>query len=83
VSEATEKTNKPDKKKKDAVNANLPPEIIIYLRRLKRSGLYGKALGTIARTLIQDQIKALIADGSLRMEFAEHDGPDDHEEDTD
>ena len=36
---------------------------------LKRSGLYGNQLGVVARTLVQDQIKALIEQGSLRMEF--------------
>ena len=70
-----------EKKKKDAINPNLPPETVRYLKQLKRSGLHGKALGTIARILIQDQIKLLIAQGSLRMEFSVGDDDSDDTED--
>ncbi len=69
--------DKPEKKKKDAVNPNLKRDTIRYLKQLKRSGLHGDALGTVARTLIQDQIKLLISHGALRMEFSfDDDEPD-------
>ena len=58
-----------DKKTAPPINLNLPHQTVRYLLMLKRSGLYGNQLGVVARTLVQDQIKALIEQGSLRMEF--------------
>jgi hypothetical protein len=71
----------PSKKKSDPINPNLPPRTVRYLKRLTRSGLHGKTVSTVARILIQDQIKTLIREGALKMEFAEDD--DDSEEEAD
>jgi hypothetical protein len=74
-----------DKDKKTAgapaINLNVSRQTVRYLQTLKRSGLYGNKVGIVARTLVQDQIKALIAQGSLKMEFDPADGGDDEGED--
>jgi hypothetical protein len=57
----------------EPVNPSLSRHTVMYLRKLKRTGLHGNSLGAVARTLIQDQIKALIREGSLAMEFFEDD----------
>jgi hypothetical protein len=58
-------------KKKESTNPNLPQHTYRYLRRLTKTGLHGKTVGAVTRTLIQDQIKLLIAAGALRWEFSD------------
>ena len=70
-----------DKKKIEPVNPSLSRHTVLYLRRLKRSGLHGGSIGAVARTLIQDQIKALIREGSLTMEFFEDEDGGEEERD--
>jgi hypothetical protein len=62
-----------DKNKPEQINPSLSPQTRKYLRKLKRSGVHGTTESAVARTLIQDQIKALIAQGSLEMTFADED----------
>jgi hypothetical protein len=62
-----------EKKKPEQINPSLSRQTRKYLRKLKRSGVHGTTESAVARTLIQDQIKALIAQGSLQMEFADED----------
>jgi hypothetical protein len=66
-----------DEKKAPPINLNLSRHTVRYLKRLKRSGLHGNKIGIVARTLVQDQIKALIQQGALRMEFDEDESDDD------
>ena len=63
----------PEKKKPEQINPSLSPQTVRYLRRLARSGLHGTTPSAVARTLIQDQIKTLIQQGAIRMEFADRD----------
>lgn len=66
--------NTSDKQKaSEPLNPSLGRQTFRYLRRLKRSGLHGKTVSEVARTLILDQIKTLIREGSLQMEFSEDD----------
>lgn len=58
-----------EKKTAPAINLNLPHQTVRYLQMLARSGVHGSRIGVVARTLVQDQIKALIREGSLKMEF--------------
>ena len=58
-----------DKKTAPTINLNLPLQTYRYLQTLSRSGVHGKKPGIVARTLVQDQIKELIRQGALRMEF--------------
>jgi hypothetical protein len=58
-------------KKKEPLNPSLPQHTVRYLRRLTKTGVHGTTVSAVARTLIQDQIKALIAAGALHWEFAE------------
>lgn len=58
-------------KKPEQVNPSLSPHTVKYLRRLTKTGVHGKTVSTVARTLIQDQIKLLIQQGALRWEFDE------------
>lgn len=53
------------------LNPSLPAWTFRYLRILRRSGLHGSTESAVARTLIQDAIKALIREGALKMEFDE------------
>lgn len=62
-----------EKKKPEQINPSLSKQTRKYLRKLKRSGLHGTTESAVARTLIHDQIKVLIAQGFLEMEFAEED----------
>ena len=66
--------------KAPAINLNLPRQTVRYLQMLRRSGLHGKQLGVVARTLVQDQIKALIREGALKMEFDMGEPSDEDEE---
>jgi hypothetical protein len=50
-----------------------PRNTVKYLQRLTKTGVHGKTVSTVARTLIQDQIKLLIQQGALRWEFDEGD----------
>lgn len=59
----------PDRKTSDQINPSLAPHTIKYLRRLTKTGVHGKTISTVARTLILDQIKLLIQQGALRWEF--------------
>lgn len=72
--------DQPDYKKIEPVNPSLSRHTVRYLKRLKRSGLHGATIGTVARTLIQDQIKLLIAQGALPMEFSVDDAGEDDED---
>jgi hypothetical protein len=72
--------DQPDYKKIEAINPSLSRHTVRYLKRLKRSGLHGATIGTVARTLIQDQIKLLIQQGVLPMEFSVDDREGDEEE---
>ena len=73
MAETTEKKKAPEQ-----INPSLSRQTRRYLRKLKRSGVHGTTESAVARTLIQDQIKLLIVQGALKMEFA-----DDDEEDGD
>lgn len=73
MAETTEKKKTPEQ-----INPSLSRQTRRYLRKLKRSGVHGTTESAVARTLIQDQIKLLIVQGALEMEFA-----DDDEEDGD
>ena len=64
----------PSEKKAEQVNPSLSPHTVKYLRQLTKTGVHGKTVSTVARTLIQDQIKLLIQQGALRWEFDEGDG---------
>ena len=64
----------PADKKADQVSPNLSAHTIKYLKRLTKTGVHGKTITTVARTLIQDQIKLLIVQGALRWEFDDGDG---------
>ena len=44
-------------------NITLPDQVIETMMTLKRSGLYGSNRAEIARTLIQDMLKRLAAEG--------------------
>lgn len=68
-------------KRPDQVNPSLSAHTVKYLRRLTKTGVHGKTVSTVARTLIQDQIKLLIVQGALRWEFddAEADGSSEEE----
>jgi hypothetical protein len=55
----------------EPLNPSLSRQTFRYLRLLRRSGVHGKTVSAVARTLIQDQIKALIREGAIKMEFAE------------
>jgi hypothetical protein len=55
----------------EPINPGLSAHTVMYLRKLRRSGLHGNSLAAVARTLIQDQIKALIREGSIKMDFFE------------
>jgi hypothetical protein len=63
--------DKTEKKGPEPVNPSLSKHTVTYLRKLRRTGLHGNSIGAVARTLIQDQIKALIREGSLKMDFFE------------
>jgi hypothetical protein len=58
-----------EKKAAPAINLNPSHQMVRYLETLRRSGLYGNQIGVVARTLVQDAIKDLIKQGSLKMEF--------------
>ena len=64
-----------EKKGAPPINLNLSRQTVRYLQLLKRSGIHGNKIGIVARTLVQDQIKALIREGALHMEF-DPDGDD-------
>jgi hypothetical protein len=57
-------------KKTEPINPSLSPQTVRYLKRLSKSGLHGKTPSEVARILIQDQIKTLIREGAITMEFA-------------
>jgi hypothetical protein len=69
-------------KKTEQLNPSLSPHTLKYLRRLTKTGVHGKTVSAVARTLIQDQIKQLIVQGALRWEFddSEPSAGDDSEE---
>lgn len=69
-----------DERKAPAINLNLPRQTVRYLHMLKRTGLHGNKIGIVARTLVQDQIKLLIQQGVLRMEFDSSDDGDDDDD---
>ncbi|MEN6541386.1 hypothetical protein [Parvibaculum sp.] len=71
-----------DERKAPAINLNLSRQTVRYLHTLKRSGLHGNKIGVVARTLVQDQIKSLIQQGVLRMEFDPGDDGDDDDDGT-
>ncbi len=69
--DADDKRSAKSAKRPEVANPNLDARTISYLKKLRKSGLHGKKLGTVARILITDQIKHLIAIGALKMEFYE------------
>jgi len=73
----------PDYRKIEPVNPSLPEHTVKYLHRLKRSGLHGSSVGAVARTLIQDQIKFLIQQGVLKIEFSVDDADDSDDDKAD
>ena len=56
-------------KKATPLNPSLPPETIIYLKRLTKTGVHGKTPSEVARVLIWDQIKTLIREGVIDWEI--------------
>ena len=60
-------------KKAGPLNPSIPKHAHNYLRQLTKTGVHGKTVAAVARTLIYDQLKWLLSQGVIRWVYAEND----------
>lgn len=56
------------------------PQIVLYLKQLRKKGFYGKKTGDVINQLISNGITQLIKDRLLVALPPEQEGPDDEDE---
>jgi hypothetical protein len=58
------------------------PQIVSYLRQLKRKGFYGKKMGDVINQIVNNEVKQLLKDNLLDRLPQQEEGTDEEEDDS-